>query len=424
MDDNKQIKNKASELRKSGDIKNALPIYKELWESTGDKFDGSGYAFCLRKLKKYDEALPLTKELYQKFPDFDWARIEYLWSLIMGELYQFDDKVSLDKYVETGNKILQLKPDEIALKMTAFKIAKIAKKAGNWSLVLEWLSKVTHEILTDHQDEESGWTDLELYYYYKATALLNTSQEQDAIDLINANEQSTKRQKKFFDRLKGKALIQIEKFEEGEIIYQALCKSSKIDWWLVHEHATILTALNQADTALTKYMLAASMPPQKHEMKVSLYNDIAIACEKLGKKKDALLHYRLVKSIREKNGWSINQMLSEKIEALEKEIQETIPDDSLLKACHSVWNSRLGIPAPQQFQRTKNLKGKIIIKDSSKPFCFIQTKDQKAFFCFKSDLPNGASHGEFVLFDIIESFDKKKKEKSFRAVNVKNNASS
>ena len=415
----KEIQAKAKELRKSGDIKNALPIYKDLWESDHDKYDGAGLAFCLRKLKKYDESLPLSLELYEKFPDFEWARIEYLWSLIMGELYQLNEDAVLNEYIEAANKILELKPDEIALKMTAFKVAKAAKKVGDWNAVLEWLSKVTPAMITGYKDEDSGWTDAELWYYYMANALLNTNREQEAIELINKNEQNIKRQKKFFDRIKAKAFGQIEKFQEAEAIYQELCKPAKIDWWLVHEHATVLTILKQHDAALKKYILAASMPPHKHEMKVSLYNDIAGAYELAGNKKNALLHYRLVKLVRDKNGWSTNQTISEKIQTFEKDLQVTISDDSLLKECQSVWKMELGVTTQPQYQKEKGLRGKVIIKDDSKPFCFIQTKDQKSFFCSKSDLPPGVKSGEIVSFDIVESFNKKKNEKSFKAINVR-----
>ena len=418
MSEDREIQTKAKELRKSGDIKNAVPMYRELWERNHDKYDGAGLAFCLRKLKNYNQALSLSKELYEKFPDFEWARIEYLWSLIMGELYQLDEEAVLSQYIETATKILELKPDEIALKMTAFKVAKIAKKAEDWNLVLEWLSKTTPQMFINDKEDDSGWTDLELWYYYKANALVNTGAEQQAIDLINENEQIVKRQKKFFERIKAKALKQIDKFQEAELIYQDLCKPAKIDWWLVHEHATILTAMNRNDAALKKYIHAASMHPQKHEMKVSLYNDIAVAYEIGGNKKNALLHYRLVKLIRDKNGWSTNQTILEKIQSFEKDIQVTISDDSLLKECQSVWNNELGVNAQPQSQKTKGLRGKIIIKDNSKPFCFILTKDQKSFFCFRSDLPPGAIDGEIVSFDIIESFDKKKGQKSFRAINV------
>ena len=53
-------KMKANELRKMGKFQEALVLYSEFHRDNQDKFTGAGYLHCLRKLKKFDEAIPLA----------------------------------------------------------------------------------------------------------------------------------------------------------------------------------------------------------------------------------------------------------------------------------------------------------------------------------------------------------------------------
>ena len=48
-------KQKANELRKAGKIKEALPLYRNLYKETEDEYEGAGLLQCLRKLELFDE---------------------------------------------------------------------------------------------------------------------------------------------------------------------------------------------------------------------------------------------------------------------------------------------------------------------------------------------------------------------------------
>jgi hypothetical protein len=48
---------KAIGFRKTGNFKEALPLYRNLYKETEDKFDGAGLLHCLRKLELFDEAI-------------------------------------------------------------------------------------------------------------------------------------------------------------------------------------------------------------------------------------------------------------------------------------------------------------------------------------------------------------------------------
>lgn len=132
MVDLTELKQKANELRKAGNHKEALLIYRNLWKETGDKFDGAGLLHCLRKLELFDEAIVLADELIVKYPGFDWCRNEVIWTYIRGILDKFNEEEPLERVVEIAKRIMSLNPDGLAAKMIVFKVLKSAKPSNHW----------------------------------------------------------------------------------------------------------------------------------------------------------------------------------------------------------------------------------------------------------------------------------------------------
>ena len=418
MSENLDNKYKANELRKSGDLKAALPLYKDLWETTQDKFAAAGLIFCYRKQRKFDEALEVAEDAYSKFSDFDWCRNEYIWTLIQGKLFPFTEDDNLSEILETVDKILEAKPDDIAFRITIFKLLKHAKKRGKWDILNEWITKLNPKDLDGYEEDTTGWTDRELWYYYRVCGLALSNKEDEAIELINANEGEFFKKKKFFERLKAKAFIRLGKIDEASQIYENLV-TSRADWWLLHEYGKFLLDQKEEKKALSHFVNAALSPPMKLELKVTLLSDIANLLIELDKKEQALPHLLLTKAVREKEGWGIVG-LDERIENLGGNAEENLRIDSLLKKCQEIWQDLSGRKIAQNNNNTtkKNLIGKVINLDDGRPFCFIKTRDNQSYFCFKSDLPKGIVDGQIVNFDLIPSFDKKKNQESVKAVSI------
>lgn len=82
--------NEANKLRQEKKYDEALPFYEELWNKTGDQYDGAGLLSCLRKLKQYDKAIPLADKIVNKFSDFQWAKNEAIWTYIEGRLNKLE----------------------------------------------------------------------------------------------------------------------------------------------------------------------------------------------------------------------------------------------------------------------------------------------------------------------------------------------
>jgi len=73
MVDIAELKQKANKLRKEQNFEEALPLYRDLWNETADKYIGAGLIYCLRKMGLFDEAISLADELIVQHPDFEWG---------------------------------------------------------------------------------------------------------------------------------------------------------------------------------------------------------------------------------------------------------------------------------------------------------------------------------------------------------------
>ncbi len=156
-------KQKAIGFRKTGNFKEALPLYRNLYKKTGDEFDGAGLLHCLRKLELFDEAIIFADELIAKYPDFDWCRNEVVWTFIQGASNKLGEEESLEKVIEAANKIMSFHPTGLARKLTVFKVLKSAKSSNHWEIVNEWVIKIAPDSLsakpmTDDSGRE-GWSD-------------------------------------------------------------------------------------------------------------------------------------------------------------------------------------------------------------------------------------------------------------------------
>lgn len=182
-------KQKANELRKSGNYEEALPIYRDLWKETGDKFDGAGLLHCLRKLKLLEEALILADELIFKYPDFNWCRNEVIWTYIYGKLNKLGETEPLEEVVQTAQKIYNFNPDGLAAKMIVFKVLKSAKASKDWGIVNDWIVKLNPKSLSTEQMVDSsgreGWSDQSLWYNYRINGLLEKENQNEAIALVD-----------------------------------------------------------------------------------------------------------------------------------------------------------------------------------------------------------------------------------------------
>jgi tetratricopeptide (TPR) repeat protein len=427
------LKKRANEFRKAGNIQEALPIYEKLWKISGDSYDGAGLLHCLRKSHNFDRAIPLAEELIRKFDSVNWIKIEVTWTFISGILEVIGDEAPLQNIIDIAQKILDLKPDLIAQKIVVFRVLKSAKRAGKWNLVLEWSDKLNPDLLSDKPiiiNGKEGWCDQATWYNYKVRSLIETGNQQKALEILEAIIGKYPKNNKFFLRLKALALKKLNRLPESEQIYESICEGRYPDWWLLHEYAVVLSLSpdhSKQERSLF-VMCKAATTSRKVETCVNLYEDISSVCIQLERYLEARDHILLSKLVRLDHGWNVSEEIEDKIIALNEKIGSNPKNQDLsetLSICKGYWNKTLfgDSSNPQNHEKKsqvlKNISGKITFGHSDRPYCFINTSDKKSVFCLKVDLPENIQDGDEVIFDAIPSFDKKKNQQSWKARGVR-----
>ncbi|MCU5596210.1 hypothetical protein [Bacillus wiedmannii] len=188
MNSVQQQKEQANSLRKKGSFKMALPIYQGLWGNvTRDKFDGAGYLHCLRKLKMYDEALPVANECEKNYSDFKWGRIEIIWTYI-GILKSKSENESIGSILPLVNRIMNLTPDDLQTNTTILFLLKKAKQFRKWDIAVQWIDKIKPETLEKEpitiEKGNTGWSNYLIWHHHKIRCLIHQKKYQEAIEMV------------------------------------------------------------------------------------------------------------------------------------------------------------------------------------------------------------------------------------------------
>ncbi|GAI31414.1 unnamed protein product, partial [marine sediment metagenome] len=275
----------------------------------------------LRKLELFDEAIVLADELISKYPDFEWCRNEVIWTYIQGVLVKLSEEESLERVIETANRIMSLNPTDLAAKITVFKVLKLAKSSNHWEAVNEWVIKIAPNSLstkpmTDDSGRE-GWSDQSLWYNYRINGLIEKEDTKEAISIVDEILERFPKQRKFFLRLKALANYLLGNLPESERIYQNLSSDYRPDWWMLHEYAKVVRDIGRREDAL-KLMYQAASGHSKLESMVSLFVDIGILCKELGKYEEARAHLVLCKYVRNEKGWTVPEPIINTVNDLNK----------------------------------------------------------------------------------------------------------
>lgn len=420
-------KKRASELRKQKNFEEALVFYKDLWGSEGDNYDAWGLLHCLRKLKRFDEALANVDSVRKKYPKDEWCAIEIGWILIQGVFLKLDDNTPLSTIISEANNILNLNPGDLAKRFVAFRVLKFIKKNTRWDLADHWLSLIDPTSLDEKPISESfgprGWSYKVLWYNYKLKTLLETGKFDEVLILSDEIVAKFPAQNKYILRFKALALHKLGKDDQSLDVYSKLTNGFRGDWWLLYEYALVLKSKNK-EAALTMMYRATNGNP-KLELMVTAFIGIGDLLKELERNDDALAHFLLSKFIRLENDWKITSELESAIETLiqKSTIKDKVSNKSdALRYCKELWKKKLESDGEDKKEKgpvKTKLSGVVSLGDPSKSFCFINVSKNESYFCLKKDMPTSVRNGDRVVFDVIPSFDAKKGKESLRAKSVR-----
>ncbi|MCS7018600.1 MAG: tetratricopeptide repeat protein [Bernardetiaceae bacterium] len=432
MQDIQTIKKQAEEFRRARKYAEALPLYKQLWEEHREncnEWEGWAYAFCLKQQKEYKKSLDICREVYKLKPDFENIKSVYAWCIYYTEIAV--EKVNDEsKFLKAGEAILKLSKQDDPYSPYTQTVFKILEYLNNKAIyptdkVLEWTEKLNFEILDDKPfsftDNEGKIRELaskkEQYFMWRTKALLEKGLYDECIELsqkaLDTLENFHYNNEIWFARrisLSYKGLGQPEKALEQ---LKSLLKR-KNEWFIYKEIAEIYFEQGNHEQAL-KFAIDSALSPGDVDKKLNVYKLLSEILISNNQNEEAKKHIELIYQIRKANKWKIDNDLQNLINKFQIDTTKKVNSRDFERELKQLWEKL-------KYSNQTELTGTIKCILPNGKAGFIETENKKSYYFqlrnFKAK-PELAKQGQKVTFFLEEGFDKKKNQKTENAVNVK-----
>ena len=415
----------------------ALPLCKELWVhfyETNNLWDAQQYANCLKKLGKIDEAELVCDDIYntykhqllseeQKRP-LEYIKRLYTWIIndkyvkpVRGPEYNYSDTV-LDKLILLNELIesLEAKEQSPSFSFCVLSVIRVLIKSGNAydnQKLLFVLNLLNPKLLSSKANsftdktgkEREAVSEKELFFELKSELLYKVRLYEDCIlcctEAIDEVENFHYGNDVWFERRVAAALGQLGKNEEAiKTLKNLIITSDK--WFLLYEIGKLYLKIGDTSTAIV-YMLRAACTKDPDKMKIKMIETIGDILVASGENLLAQENYNLVRQIREENDWSSSYKLNNKIK-----IKETVKSKDVQRHWLALLHNKVGAKQGTIIKILSNRRGGFIQSDQ---IYYFQYKN----FFGKNEL---SKVGDNVDFIVVDSFDKKRVQKTKEAVAI------
>lgn len=348
---------KADELRKAGLFEQAVSEYARVWPD-GDIWTGWGYAHCLRKLGRSNEALGIARAVHSLDSTFKFGRSIFAWSLY--DVYIRSAAAPDVEVLKAASTIVSLTNDDQAYAPTSAFVITILHVAKLWAghrdlRVLEWLDRLDVNNLPvspgKGTDDKGRVKELasrkEQYYSLRTRALERLGRWQDCLDtsmralsecvpLHHDNEI-------WFRRRIALAKLELGQANEAVAELQQLADRKPVGFL----HTDVASAAwNAGDHGLAfKHALNALTAPQDIGFKLDAVNMVAKVLWERGELEDARTHLALCLAVRQERGWNVPQELA--AQATEWAPLRTADSSALLRELRPLWQQWSHESTPQ-----------------------------------------------------------------------------
>jgi tetratricopeptide (TPR) repeat protein len=417
----------ANDFRKEGEFLKACVLYSKLWsdqENAGD-WDGWGYAFCLLKLKRYKDALSISRQVMRRFPDFREIRGVYSWAIYHTEVKEPRNNDE-DRMFNAAMAITQIVKQEDTFSPYIHTILAILhylskKRPFPAESVLTWTEKLRPDTLSNVPfifTTTTGKTreyssQIEKYYIYRTRGLYSLNQYDRCLVACQ------------------KALSEIDKFHENNYLwiarFEAMCylakgdldsalkKYTKIttvkkDWLVLKDIAQIYSQQDQWATAL-KFAISSAMAPGDREKKIALFDLLSFLHNRLGKRELSEKHMLLAYLLRFRLQKPIHFEIQKRVASMGNLPSERI----LFLELRNYWESI-------EYGNIPRIKGKIINILANGKGGFLQDEEGNPFYFLLADVFGKSTEvriGREVTFFLQEGYDLKRKETNLVAVSIR-----
>ena len=429
-----EMKRQAGELRKTKKFSEALPLYKDIWENhpaERNEWDGWGYAFCLRKLQRTNEALEIAREVYRINSEFEQGKNLYAWCVYDIEIKKdiTDIRHNEEIFFKAASGILQLvvQDDYTPYVRTVFKVLDYldSKPHPQHQTTLKWLDCLDPETLstssfsfTDQQGKRQELSsDKEKWYALRSKTLYKLEKYADCINTCKTALHEISRFHYSNDIwFRWRIALSEENLGNNKAAIEDLKEilQYKNEWFVHFEIAKILLVRNDVQQAFYHAVEAALLAGDM-AYKWDLFAVMGKILEKENHPELAAKHVALAIKVRESQDWKIPEELSVLASRLKVNTVENININNLTKELKIFWSG-------QKYSKLPKTTGEIKTILPHGKAGFIQAENGKDYY-FKirsfREPKIQLSRGLAVEFQIEDSFDPKKQKKTEIAVNIK-----
>ncbi|MDR0981880.1 MAG: hypothetical protein LBM07_01375 [Culturomica sp.] len=398
------LRQQANTFHSEKNFAEALPLYRSLWEGFREdcnEWDGWRYAFCLKQLKRYKDALNVCREVYKINHTFEPNNGLYAWCIYYTEISPepIKDEIIFYRAANAVTNLTRQDDKYSAYTVTVFKILNylIGKASYQTDKILEWTEKLNPELLdtetfsfTDRNGEQRELASKkEQYYAWRSKALLEKGRWDECMELCNKALETVS--PLHYDNdvwfrwriglcYEGKGLYAEALAQQLELLRR------KKEWFIQREIAEQLHRQGKHKEAL-QYALDAALNSGDLDKKAGLFNTMADILKALGMNEEAQTQRELAGALHE--------------HAEHPPIQEA----------KRLW-SRL------KFADRQLLSGVIKTILPNGKAGFIETASHKSYYFRLKDCKGKAAVGQKVKFYLEKGFDAKKNKETENAVEV------
>lgn len=428
-----KIQGDALSLRKQGLFDAAIAQYEELfgkYRESCNHWDEWGYAYCLRKKGRFEEALGVIEPCFEKNPEFDQARNLYAWCLYDLNIRGFrGEPDGAAHFLKAADEIayISIQGDQYSpLIRTVMKVLDYLKSKQNYPAeeVISWLDKLDPKELatttlkyTDQKGKQRETaSDKEKWYAYRTKALLSLGQYQLCIE---ACEEALAELERYhfnndiwFKWRRAIAKGYLGSKEEAIEELVAILKQKR-EWFVQNEIAHLYYESGKIEEAL-RYAIDAACNQGEPEKKWKLFLLMGrLLCDK-GMVEEGKKHVLLAKELRNRSGWKDSEEIEEAMDEFGLEEEQGMPASILLRDLEKYWYDIKGDYCPRSEGTIKNIL-------TNNRAGFIDGDDGKDYYfrlsSFRGPLDRIRT-GMRVSFLIEQSYDKKKQRESEQATEI------
>ena len=313
---------RAAGLRKEKRYEEAVLLYAAVWPST-NKWTGWGYAYCLRKLGRPAEALPIAQSVFDANPSFQQGVSEYarcLFAVIRPATSANQSFIQMSRIIvriskQEEDRYAPYHPYVRAILLAA-KLLVAADKAESSIRWLNHLDVERLDVSERHVSDANGKirrlaSTLEQYYAIKTKALEDLGRWSECIETANLAISKCGRlhhdnEVWFARRI---ALAKLELGEVTEAIRELEVLVARKPSSFMFADLARAAVLNNDVESTFRYALQALMVNTEPQFKVKALELIADSLSAKGRIEDAKKHLELSIAIRRGLGWRTGKRL-------------------------------------------------------------------------------------------------------------------